>query len=247
MSSAPTRLSSGFTQDSVYQPLGLIGIPDPFFYAYYEDDFLPYNGALYTATLDGGTVAQTVANGSGGRVLLSSLGVAADFVGLQLSAAGFGIVSGTKMAYLARVQVATIASTSFKVGLIQTTVTPSTVTDGIYVSYTAGGTVLVGTVVTGSVVIGTVNIPVTPVNATDIDIGFVLDRSGNVLFFAGTNLIGNKTTQYANAITGPQAKILNTSLTGAFTAVLLNPTIEVVSTGPIATLVADFQFAAQER
>ena len=245
--STPTRWTNGFTQDSSTQPLGQVGVPDPFFYAYYEDDFLPYNSALYTATLDGGTLAQTVANGSGGRILLTTAAVAADFVGLQMTSAAFQIASGMKLAYLARVQVAAIASTSFKVGLIQTTVTPSTVTDGIYISFTAGGTSLTGSVVTGSTVIGSTTIAVAPVNATDIDLGFLVDRSGNVQFFAGHNLIGNKSAQYGTALLGPQGKILNTALTGSFTTALLNPTIEVVTTGPAETLVADFQFAAQER
>ncbi len=247
MSGSPSRFTSGITQDSSFQPLGQVGVPDPFFYAYYEDDFLPYNSALYTATLDGGTAAATVANGSGGRVLLTTAAVATDFVGLQLSSAAFSLAYGNKCAYLARIQVADIATTSFKVGLIQTTATPSTVTDGIYISYTAGGTTMMVNVVTGSTVIGTASIPVAPVNATDIDLGFVLDRSGNLNVYAGSNLVGNKTAQYDNITTGPAAKILYSSLTGALTTALLNPTIEVVTTGPAATLVADFQFAGTER
>ena len=248
MSSAPVRFTSGVTQDAVWQPLGLVGIPDPFFYATYDDDFIPYNSALYTATLDGGTVAQTVANGAGGRILLTTAAVASDFVGLQLTGAAFNLTSGAKCAYLTRIQVGAIATTSFSVGLVQTTVTPVTITDGIYVKYTAAGTSMTGYVVTGSVVVGSVTIPVAPVNATDIDIGFVTDRSGNVQFFAGSSLVGNKIGSQDTALLGPMATIYNTSLTGAFTTALLNPTIAVFTTATSAsTLVADFQLAARER
>ena len=248
MSSAPVRFTSGFTQDAVWQPLGLIGIPDPFFYASYDDDFIPYNSALYTATLDGGTVAQTVANGAGGRVLLTTAAVAADFVGLQLTSAAFNLTAGMKCVYLTRIQVGAIATTSFNVGLVETTATPATITDGIYINYTAAGTSMTGYVVTGSTVIGSVVIPVAPVNATDIDVGFVMDRQGNVQFFAGSLLIGNKISTQNTATLSPAAVIYNSALTGSFTTALLNPTLAVFTTAAsAATLVSDFQLAARER
>lgn len=248
MSSSPSRFTSGITQDASYQPLGNVGVPDPFFYAYYEDDFIPYNSALYTATLDGGTAAGTVVQGPGGRVLLSALGVATDFVGLQLTQAAFLYQAGFKMAYLVRLRLPTPATTSFNVGLIQTTVTPSVVTDGIYIAYVGGGTTMTLNVVTGSVVIGSATIPVAPVAATDIDIGFVVNRKGDIDIYAGSNLVGNKTLQYDNITTGAVAKLYASALTGSYTAVLLNPTIEVISPGATAgVLAADFQFAGTER
>lgn len=248
MSSSPSRFTSGITQDASYQPLGQVGVPDPFFYAYYEDDFIPYNAAIYTATLDGGTVAATTAQGPGGRILLSALGVAADFVGLQLTSAAFLLTAGQKAAYLTRLRLPTPATTSFNVGLIQTTTTPSTVTDGIYIAYVGGGTSMTLSVVTGGTVIGTVSIPVAPGAATDIDIGFVVDRSGNINVYAGSGLVGNKTFQYDNITTGPVAKLYASTLTGALTTVLLNPTVEVISPGSTAGVLAvDFQFAGTER
>ena len=39
---APVRITAGFTQDMNFQPLGLIGQPDPVFYATAFDDFMFY-------------------------------------------------------------------------------------------------------------------------------------------------------------------------------------------------------------
>lgn len=255
----PTRWPNGFTQQESYQPLGQIGVPDPFFYAYYEDDFVPYNSAIYTATLDGGTLAQTVANGGGGRVKFTTALVASDFVGLQLLAAPFLYTAGLKMFYAARLQVSTIANTTFIAGLCQTTATPATITDGIYFKYTAGGTYIQLIAVTGSTVIGTLNLPTSsvPVNATDFDVAFIVDRKGNIVAYTGQGLWGNKSQQYAYSTIQPLGKIYASGqsvavgtpvLTGTITAAYLNPTIAAFTTNTsAAVLIADFQTAGTER
>lgn len=255
----PTRWPNGFTQQESYQPLGQIGVPDPFFYSYYEDDFVPYNSAIYTATLDGGTVAQTTANGSGGRIVMTTALVASDFVGLQLLAAPFVYAAGLKMFYAARLRVSTISNTSFTAGLCQTTATPATITDGIYFKFTAGGTYIQVIAVTGSTVIGTLNLPTSsvPVNATDFDVGFYVDRRGNIVAFAGQGLWGNKSQQYAYSTIQPLGKIYAAGqsvgvgtpvLSGALTTVALNPTLAVFTNNTSAgVLIADFQTAGTER
>lgn len=260
MSSSPTRFTSGFTQDASYQPLGNIGIPDPFFYCYYEDDFVPYNSALYTATLDGGTVAQTTSTGGanvGGRVTLTTAAAASDYVTLQTTSAALQYTATHKLFYSCRIQLAAIAGTGFIVGLLNAGATDpfATITDGIYISYTAGGTTMTLTAVTGSVSVGTASIPVAPVNTTDIDLAFVVDRLGNILVYAGNQLFGNKTYQYENlAEYGAVAKLYSQNatagtniMTGAITSALLNPTIAVSTTAAAETLIADFQAAGFER
>ena len=242
----PTRFTSGFTQDAKYQPLGLIGIPDPFFYATLEDDFLPFQSDKYTETAAGGSIAQTTTNGTGGRVLLTTGAVATNFASLQGEAAGFNYVAGKRFAFLARIRLADILNSTVIVGLIQTTVTPFTVTDGIYFSKAAAGTSLVLTAMTGSVVVGSATITGALTAATDIDLGFVVDPQGNVKGFYGSNLIGfqNQNT----AILGPNVGILASALTGALTTAMLTPTLAVqASTAAAQTLVSDFLFAAQER
>jgi len=244
----PVRLTAGFTQDATYQPLGQIGVPDPFFYAYYEDDFLPYNAALYTATASGGSIAATATKGSGGRILFTTAATAASYPTIQLPVASFQYTATKKLAYLCRLQIDNITNDTFIAGLIDTTTTPfTTITDGIYFLKAAASTNIVVTVVTGSVVIGTVTLSGLLTANTDIDLGFTVDRLGNILIYAGNNLIGQQ--RQNTDILGPTGKILASSLTGTMTAVLLNPTISIGNGATAAAITgnADFMYAAQER
>lgn len=259
MSGSVSRFTNGLTQDQSWQPMGQIGVPDPFFYAYYEDDFIPYNSALYTATLDGGTAAQTAeATNINGRVTLSTAAVSTDFVGLQTLHGFLQYAAGQKMFYVTRVNIPAHATTTFIAGLIQTTVTPATVTDGIYFKYTAAGTTIQVLVVKSSTVIGTGTITLTPTDSQDLDLGFYVDRNGNVIAFAGHNLIGNKTVNPNSALAGPMCKIYAQGssvtptgtpvMTGTITTAVLNPTIAVIAaSAAAAVLITDFQAAGQER
>jgi len=246
---APTRLTSGFTQAAKWQPLGDIGIPDPFFYAYFEDDFLPYNAAIYTVTsAGGGTVAATAAKGSGGRVLMSTGAAANSFEELQLPVASFQYTAQKKLAFLTRLQVDNITNDVFIAGLINTTATPFTaVADGIYFTKAAASTNIVVNVVTGSVVIGTATITGALTVNTDIDLGFMVDRLGNVKISYGFSLEGVRRQNFATLV--PDLAISASALTGTITAALLNPTVAIgngATASPI-TGVVDFLFAAQER
>lgn len=246
--SAPTRFLSGITQAASFQPLGNIGIPDPFFYAEYADDFLHYNTGDYTNTDTGGSTAATAANGTGGRLLMTTGATAGQFNEIQLSTAGFQYVSGKKLVYLARVQVAAATTSSLIAGLIETNVTPfSSVADGIYFYKAAASTTLQLLVRKGSTTIGSIANVATIANATDIDLGFYIDGNGNIKVFVGSNLEGVKRQNYATL--GPNYGILASALTSTFTAAQLNPTIAVSNgtTAAATTAVVDFQFAAQER
>jgi hypothetical protein len=245
---APTRFTSGFTQAAKWQPLGEIGVPDPFFYATYEDDFLPYNAANYTVTAASGSVAGTATNGNGGRILFTTNTAAASFAEIQLPVAGLQYTAGKKLAYLARIQVAAPASSNVIAGLCATTATPfAAITDGIYFSVTYGSPVLSLVVRSASVTQFTLTLPISLTANTDIDVGFYVDRLGNIKAFAGNNLEGAKRQDFATL--GPNSAIPSTSIAGGITAVLLNPTL-AISNGATAapeTMVADFQLAAMER
>lgn len=245
---APSRFLSGLSQAASYQPLGSIGVPDPFFYAYYEDEFLPYNAALYTVTAASGSVAATAANGSGGRILLTTGATAGNFAELQLPAAGLQYVAGKKLVYLTRIQVAAASTSSIIAGLIATNATPFTsIADGIYLSKVAGSTSLTVTAVTGGTTVGTATLANVFVNNTDVDIGFMVDRLGSIKVWAGNNLEGVKRPN--TALLGPMFGIQSTALTGALTSVLLNPTLALSNgtTAAATTGVSDFMFAGQER
>lgn len=246
---APTRFTSGITQDNKWQPLGEIGIPDPFFYACYEDDFLPYNAANYTVTAAGGSAASSNASGPGGRVLLTTGATAGNFAELQLPTASFKYTAGKKLVYLARVNVAQLTDAVI-FGLINTTATPFTggsITDGIYFSSPAGSTSITLSAVTGGAVIGSTVLTTTGAVNTDLDFGFIVDARGNIRAYSGANLLGSKRPN--TALLGPNNGIASTSLTGSLTTVLLNPTVAVSngSTAAAGTMAVDLQLAAQER
>lgn len=245
---SPTRFTSGVTQAARYQPLGELGVPDPFFYCDFADDFAPYNAALYTVTAAGGTIAATAASGSGGRILFTTGATAGNFCEIQQPAANFQNVNQKKLSFLTRIQVANVTTSAFIVGLIGTSATPFTsIADGIYVSKVAASTNLVLTAVTGSTVVGTATYSGALTNATDIDIAILVDRNNNIKVWAANNLEGVKRQNTANL--GPNFGIAATALTGALTSVLLNPTIAISNgaTAAAMTGVADFLFAGQER
>lgn len=246
--SAPTRFTSGFTQAASYQPLGSIGTPDPFFYAEYSDDFIHYNTEDYTATASGGTVAATAAKGTGGRILFTTGATAGNFAEIQLSTASFQYVAGKKLSYLARLQVASATTSSFIAGLIETNTTPFTsVANGFYFFKAAGSTTLQFLVRSGSATIGTIANLGALADATDIDVGYYIDRQGNFKLFVGSNLEGVKRQNTANL--GPDYGLLASALSAAMPTAQLNPTLAVTngSTAAAMTMVSDFQFAAQER
>lgn len=245
---APTRFQSGFTQDMRWQPLGELGIPDPFFYAYYDDEFLPYNAAEYTVTAASGSVAGTTTTGNGGRILFTTGATAASFAEIQLPVAGLQYVVGRKLAYLARINVAAPTSSNIIAGLCNTTATPFTaIVDGIYFSVTYGSPVISLVVVTGGVNQATLVTPFSLTANTDIDLGFYVDRQGNIKAFIGANLVGARRPN--TAILGPDSAIANSSLVTSITSALLNPTLAISNgaTAAAETMTADFQFAGMER
>lgn len=245
---APTRFTSGLTQAASFQPLGHIGTPDPFFYAEYADDFLHYNGGDYTNTDVGGSTAPTSANGTGGRLLMTTGATAGQFNEIQLTSAAFQYVAGKKLAYLARVQIGTATTSSFIAGLIETNVTPFTsVANGVYFFKAVGSTTIQLLVRSGSATIGSIANVGTITAATDIDLGFYIDRLGNFKVFVGSNLEGVK--RQNTATLGPDYGLLASALTAAMPTAQLNPTLAVTNgaTAAATTMVVDFQYAAQER
>jgi hypothetical protein len=245
---APTRFTSGFTQAASFQPLGAIGTPDPFFYVEYEDDFLHYNSGDYTNTDTGGSTAATASFGTGGRILQTTGATAGQFNEIQLSTASFQYVAGKKLVYLARIQLATATTNSFIAGLIETNVTPfSSVADGVYFFKAVGSTTIQLLVRSGSATIGSIANVGTITAATDIDLGFYIDRLGNIKVFTGSNLEGVK--RQNTATLGPDYGLLASSLTAAMPTAQLNPTIAVTNgaTAAATTMAVDFQYAAQER
>lgn len=249
-SQAPVRFPNGVSTDYPFGLLANLGQPHPFAYHFWEDDFDILHGT-YTQTKTGnGTIANTP--GDGGRVLFttnSTTPAATDIASLQLPAASFTYTAGKKMHFMASLQVSDAVNAAFMCGLIQTSATPFTVTDGIYFSKATGSAAnLTLNCVSGSANVGQLVIPTsayTLANATDIHLGFYIDRNGYVFAFVGSNLINVPANNYpAGQVKGPAGSVLPTS----FTAAVLNPTVAVQSgTATSKTMNVDFVLASKER
>lgn len=252
-SPVPVRFSSGVSTDPPWGPLSAHRLPNPFFSHVDADDF-DYSANVtgpWTATKTGnGTIAQ--AAGDGGLALFttnSSTPAAADICSLQRPAAAFKLAAGQRTFYLARLQVADATNAGFIAGLIQTTTTPFTVTDGLYFLKASGATTLILRSTVGSANTD-LAIPsaLYPANGTNIDLGFEVTRTGDVLAFVGTQLVGFIPQSGTATLTPPQrggqARLSAPTLTTAN----LNHTLAVRSgTTASTTMTVDFSMVAKER
>lgn len=249
--SSPVRFLSGISTDPPYGPLASYGLPNPFFWHSFSDDFdANIDTTDWTKTITGnGTIAASA--GDGGLALFttnSSTPIATDIASIQKPFANFapGNTLGLRAAFLCRLNVADVTNAGFIAGLIQTTTTPFTVVDGLYFLKASGATTLILRSTVGSVNTD-LAIPFIPVNNVNLDLGFMVNRKGEVLAYAGNQLVGyvNQSERSAGVYTpaGPIAR-----LTATITTANLNPTLAMRSgTTASTTMLADFVMAAKER
>lgn len=288
----PTRLPAGASTDPPYGPLAQSGFGNPAFYHQFFDDFDNQLGAtgLYTITAAGGSVAHTP--GDGGLALFTTAAAANSFASIQLPAGSF-VLPGTgatppgsslsmkKMFYLARLQLAAATTGTFIAGLSTVTATPFTtgvqsITDGLFFYKPPNGTVLQllniasnANSPSGTGFTNTFTIPTTAyslANATNIDLGFFIDRNQNLYAFVGAQLVGwipqsgTGATNVAGVPTlpvlGPVLANYNFQAQGGsaatpilFTTGNLTPTLAVSNgtTAAATTMTADFHVVQKER
>lgn len=255
-SPTPSRLPAGSSTDPPYGPMADSGYTNPFFYHQFADDFdnaLAATG-LYTITATGGSIAHTP--GDGGLALFTTGAVSTNFAELQLPAASFtlpqGAQAGKKLFWLARFQVSDIVGTSLILGLCNTNTTPFStgITDGVYFSKAAAGTVwniiseISNTTTTTAIPPGTYS---TWTNNTNIDLGFYIDAYGNLNAFVSPNMVGYIPQSGTGPSTPTRGRCLQVSGLNLSTA-NLTPTL-AVATGAAAskTMTVDFHCAQKER
>lgn len=245
--SLTTRMPNGQTNAAPWQTMGASGVDDPTWGAQFSDDFLPYIAANYTVTAVGtGTVAATPADG--GAVLLTTTAGVADAEYLQLPAAGFKNTPGKAMFFKFKGTLSDVINCAFHSGLIITSATPQSATDGIFIFKPSGAATLQLVSKIGGVAT-TVNFPALeiPVAGVAFEVGFMVDYLGNIAgFFNPTT--GSNPISAASAATGqargPVAKIAAPSITTQ----LLNPSFGLLNASAAArTLTADFIVAIRER
>lgn len=261
-SPTPARFTGGVTQEPRWSPLADYGLPNHLWYHEDLDDFAN-NVALtstYTVTVSAGcTVANTA--GDGGLITYSIDGDAAgDFASIQRIVASFSFTAGKKAFYTCRLQASDVTNGVIIAGLIQTTATPLTVTDGLFFFKATGATTLVlrhavGGVFTDIAIPALAN-PIA--NNTNIDLGWYVDRQQNIYAFVGSQLIGYMQQSGTGAVNsagvsilpvpGPVAALQQAATPLTLTAVNLNPTLCFgAGTASAKTMIADYWLAAKER
>lgn len=204
----------------------------------FSDDFDPYRATDYTVTATGTGAAVAGIAGDGGLVQFSA-GTTAGNASIQHPFASFTVNSQPKKVFFeARLQMSVWATAGVTAlaGLIQTTTTPGTVTDGVYFAVSATGALSINSM--NASVLTSVAIPTaayTLVNAQPIDVAFYITRLGDVLAYVDTQLVGfipqsNIGTSGNPQNAGAVARITAPSLTSA----VLNPTLAIIQTGTTA-------------
>ena len=249
-SPVPVRFPSGLSTDFPYGPLANMGQPNPFMYHIEADDF-DMLATTYTATK---TTAGTIASvaGDGGLLLFTTNAttpLVTDIASLQNPVANFANIAGKKMHFLTRLQTSDVVNSAILAGLIQTTTTPFTVTDGIYFSKPTGSSTNLVLISMIASVATTLVIPTsayTLTNGTNVDLGFFVDRSGNIMAFVGSLLVGwiaQSGTGTPGPTRGPCASFAPT-----ITTAVLAPTLAIQSGSATSkTMTVDFMLASRER
>lgn len=261
----PVRNPAGATSAPPYGMFADCGYGDPTFYHQFYDDFDNSLGpaGLWTITAASGSVAQTP--GDGGLALFTTGSVSAQFAEIQLPAANVTLPGTTtkKLFFAARFQLSDVLADVAIVGLCNTTATPFTaVADGVYFSKPNGSAVLnLITVVGGTATTWTIPTAFyTLANATNIDVGFMIDRYGTLKVFIGSQLYGyipqsgtgavsTVTGQSLLPVLGPALVIgYPNSTTWSQTSANLNPTAALQTQAAAAkTMTLDFIGVSKER
>lgn len=255
----PMRIPAGFSTDPAGGVTANMGMPNLAFYHTVFSDFdddLTVSGVWTKTATGNGAVAHTALDG--GQALFttnSSTPLGTDIASIQKPAASFTFpltsnsTQGKKMFFVCRLTAAEYVNTAFEVGLIQTTATPFTVTDGLYF-YKASGAA--NNLILRSM-IGSANTDLAiPTNAyaltgaQSIDLGWYINRSGQVFAFVGTQLVGWVLESQGGGLVGQRGPVASFSPT--LTTAVMNPTLAVQSgTTSSKTLNVDFALWAKER
>jgi hypothetical protein len=137
----PTRFPQGVSTAASWQFFSAMGLPNPFYYHQFADDFdvVPATANGYTVTGTG-----TVAAGStdGGNVVLTTTAVAVEFEEIQRTNATFAPVAGKKTYFVTRVALSDVTNSALIAGLSAATTTPFTAppTNYIWVTKASGST-----------------------------------------------------------------------------------------------------------
>lgn len=140
----PTHFRSGVTNTTPGETLYNYGMPDPFKWHTYYNDFDTYAAGDWTIT-ETGTGSRANSAVDGGALLITNGSSDDNNNQLQLKAASFTLAAAKRAYFKTRFQVSEATQLDFAIGLQVTNTaifTPATVTDGIYFYKDDGSTAL---------------------------------------------------------------------------------------------------------
>jgi hypothetical protein len=261
---SPTRFPQGVTNAAPWQFFSGLGLPNPFFYHQFADDFdvvpttaLPNGWTITAAT---GTVTQPLIS-DGGDALLSTTGVLNDFVSIQRTAATFMPAAGKKTYFIANLTLSDVVASAFVAGMMPSTVTPFVnPANGIWISK-ASGTSVINLNVANNSVVTTTPFPAsafTLTNNVSFDVGFLYtpgsQRNAGVPRIVGSigpNLVGyipQSGTGAANSTNRTPNVASPVTVLATLTSTVLAPVVAVqAGAAAIKTMTVDYVGAFRER
>jgi hypothetical protein len=258
----PTRFPQGVTNAAPWQFFSGLGLPNPFFYHQFVDDFdtLPALANGWTPTVTTGTVTQPLSS-DGGDVLLTTAATLNDFAEIQRTAATFMPVPGKKTYFIANLALSDVVASAFVAGLMPVTATPFVnPANGIWISKASGSAVINLNVANNSVVT-TTPFPAgafTLTNNVPFDVGFMYTPGATrnagtprIIGSIGPNLVGyipQSGTGAANSTNRTPNVASPATVLATLTGSILAPVVAVQAGAAAAkTMTVDYVGAFRER
>lgn len=257
---SPTRFPQGVTNAAPWQFFSGLGLPNPFFYHQFVDDFdAPVASSGWVVTGVGGTA--TIGNTDGGDVLLTTAATALAQAEIQRPNTTFMPVAGKKLYFVTRVSLTDIVNAAFVVGMMPLTGTPFVnPANGIWISK-ASGTSVINLNVANNGVVTTTPFPAsafTLTNGVEFDMGFLYSPGSTrnagvprIVGSIGPNLVGyipQSGTGAANSLNRTPNVTSPATILATLNSTVLAPVLAVqTGNSSILTMSVDFVGAFRER
>jgi hypothetical protein len=187
-----TNYPGGVTNAAVQTVMYGYVAEDPSVVHAYFNDFDAFDMASDWTNSHTGTITNAVVAGNGGILSIGNSAANADLDSLQLNAASFAIVPGARSWFKCRFNISNATNAALTIGVIQTTTTPLTVTDGLWFSKAAASTALNFNIAKASAVT-TISTVATLANATYLNVGWHYDGLSSVTVYVNNVRVGGTT------------------------------------------------------
>lgn len=187
-----TNYPGGVTNAVLQSVMTSFVADDPTVVHSYFNDFDAFDLAGDWVNTHTGSITNAVVSGNGGILSIGNSAANNDLDSLQLTAATFAIVAGAKSWFKCRFNISNATNAALTIGMIQTTATPLTVTDGIWFSKAAASTALALNIAKSSAVT-TISSVATLANTTYLNVGWHYNGSSSVDVYVNNVRVGGTT------------------------------------------------------